>query len=116
MAAAYASLVATGKSDPISPARPAWNSTPMRHAPSALKGLKPVTPEPWAADEATYDRLYDAQSRNAKSGFGVADRHLNATARAKEADYKHTDYMARFDQKYAELNGKLDRYDGNPFT
>ena len=37
--------------------RPAWNSTPMRHAPAALKGLKPVTPEPWASDEAICDRL-----------------------------------------------------------
>ena len=26
------------------------------------------------------------------------------------------DYMCRFDQKYSELNGSYDRFDGNPFT
>ena len=96
--------------------KPAWNSSPMRHAPAALRGLKPVTPEPWASDEAIYDRLYNSQSRSAESGFGANDRHLNKTARKKEAEYRHTDYMARFDQKYAELNGTIDKYDGNPFT
>ena len=96
--------------------RPAWNGTPMRHAPAALKGLKPVTPEPWASDLAVYDKLYNSQTRNAGSGFGVKERHLDQTAREREKTFKYNTYMARFDQKYAELNGKLDAYDGNPFT
>ena len=46
----------------------------------------------------------------------AADRYLDKTARTREINYRHVDYMARFDQKYADLNGKLDRFDGNPFT
>ena len=30
--------------------------------------------------------------------------------------YNKIDYMCRFDQKYSEMNGGYDRYDGNPFT
>ena len=31
---------------------PAWNSSPLRQVPHALKGLKPETREPWAVDQA----------------------------------------------------------------
>ena len=117
-AAAYASLMQERAGQMQHEIRPAWNATPMRHAPAALKGLKPVTPEPWAADEAVYDRWKREADKAAspEAGYGVAERHLNKTARAKEADYKYNDYMARFDNKYADLNGQLDKYDGNPFT
>lgn len=116
-AEAYRALIASrGESMQAAFDRPAWNSTPMRHAPAALKGLKPVTPEPWAADEAVYDRVYNSQKRNAGSGFGVEERHLDKTARGREKEYKYADYMARFDNKYAELGGTLNKYDGNPFT
>ena len=118
-AEAYRALMASsgaGSALDADKGRPAWNSTPMRHAPAALKGLKPVTPEPWASDEAIYDRLYNSQARNAESGFGVNERHLNKTARKKEHEYRYTDYMARFNQKYAESSGALNKYDGNPFT
>ena len=47
---------------------------------------------------------------------GANDHKLDQTARLKEKEYRHTDYMARFDMKYAEMNGGYDRYDGNPFT
>jgi len=41
-----AAAVATG--------RPGWDSSHYRYIPPALKGVKPVTPEPWAKDEAAY--------------------------------------------------------------
>ena len=31
-----------------------WDGTTMRYVPYALRGLKPVTNEPWARDEAVY--------------------------------------------------------------
>lgn len=31
---------------------PAWNSSPLRQVPHALKGLKPETREPWAVDQS----------------------------------------------------------------
>ena len=34
----------------------AWISTPLRERPAELRGLKPHTPEPWAIDEAYYQR------------------------------------------------------------
>lgn len=46
----------------------------------------------------------------------AADRYLDRTARAREGQAKYVDYMCRFDQKYSELNGALNKYDGNPFT
>ena len=33
-----------------------WNNTPLRYRPAELVGLKPKTPEPWAIDEAYYQR------------------------------------------------------------
>ena len=46
----------------------------------------------------------------------TADRYLDRTARVKGEMFRHIDYMSRFDQKYTELSGALDKYDGNPFT
>ena len=80
----------------------------MRSRPSALRGLKPVTREPWAVDEEVYHKKVDRREENA--------RYQDKTARAKYAEERHTDYMARFDQKYSEMNGDYDRFDGNPFT
>jgi len=92
------------------PRRPAWDSTPLRNRPSALMGLKPVTREPWAVDEEVYNRKFETRD------IGTPDRYLDRTARKKDIAFKSVDYMCRFDQKYAEINGKYDRFDGNPFT
>merc|ERR1711871_737379 len=34
----------------------AWNNTPMRSRPPNLRGLRPATKEPWATDEAFYQK------------------------------------------------------------
>jgi hypothetical protein len=36
--------------------RPAWDPTPWRYVPPALRGVKPVTSEPWADDLELYQR------------------------------------------------------------
>ena len=36
--------------------RPAWDPTPWRYVPPALRGVKPVTSEPWANDLEVYQR------------------------------------------------------------
>ena len=46
----------------------------------------------------------------------TADRYLDKTARVRALSYNKIDYMCRFDQKYSELSGSYDRFDGNPFT
>ena len=35
--------------------RPTWNSSPFREVPPALRGCKPITPEPWARDALVYE-------------------------------------------------------------
>jgi len=90
--------------------RPAWDSTPLRNRPSALSGLKPVTREPWAIDEDVYNRRFETRD------VGIPDRYLDKTARTKENTSKYVDYLCRFDQKYSEMHGSYDRFDGNPFT
>jgi hypothetical protein len=90
-----------------SPARkPAWDSTPLRSRPSALVGLRPVTREPWAIDEDVYNRKFEMRD------VGVPDRYLDKTARVKENNSKYVDYLCRFDQKYSEMNGGYNRFDG----
>ena len=90
--------------------RPPWDSTPLRNRPTALIGLKPVTREPWAIDEDVYNRRFETRD------VGIQDRYLDKTARSRQMGTQLIDYMCRFDNKYAELNGTYDRYDGNPFT
>lgn len=36
--------------------RPEWDSTPWLYTPPALRGLKPVTPEPWSRDIEIYNQ------------------------------------------------------------
>jgi hypothetical protein len=43
---------------------------------------------------------------------GVPDRYLDKTARVKENNSKYVDYLCRFDQKYSEMNGGYNRFDG----
>ena len=46
----------------------------------------------------------------------TADRYLDRTAKKKQEIFNYVDYMARFDQKYSEMDGSYNRFDGNPFT
>ena len=84
--------------------RPAWDSTPLRNRPSALRGLRPVTREPWAMDENVYNKKFEMRD------IGTPDRYLDKTARFKEDNFRRVDYMCRFDQKYSNINGTLDAY------
>jgi hypothetical protein len=44
-------VVATGRAKPGR-----WDSSPLRHTPYALRGISPVTREPWAVDLQVYNR------------------------------------------------------------
>ena len=72
--------------------RPQWNSSPMRSRPSALRGLRPVTREPWAEDEDVYNRRFETREED--------DPHQDKTARKKESEQRHNAYINRFDSKY----------------
>ena len=56
------------RSPPKSPARHAkwlrwrelgWDSTARKYPPPSLRGLKPITSEPWSDDVIRYDQAYD---------------------------------------------------------
>lgn len=91
--------------------KPAWDSSTFRSRPPALRGLNALgSHEPWAHDENVYNFRLEMRD------VGVQDRYEDRTARARGNNYRSRDYMARFDQKYAMLGGRLDQNDGNPFT
>lgn len=73
--------------------RPPWDATPLRKRPSALVDLKPVTLEPWAIDEDVYNRRFEM------CDVGVPDRHLDQTARSRNAEEKKMAYLCRFDSR-----------------
>jgi hypothetical protein len=44
-----------------------WDATVWRYTPHSLKGLKPVTDEPWAHDEAVYNGSRNSVDRRESS-------------------------------------------------
>jgi hypothetical protein len=57
--------------------RPAWDSTVMKPCPPALRGCKPITPEPWARDMAVYE------SGMTSHGYKDIDTGVETTYAAK---------------------------------
>ena len=48
--------------------QPLWDSSPMRYTPYALRGLSPVTREPWAIDEKVYNEDTTRSTLNEERG------------------------------------------------
>ena len=46
-----------------------WDATVWRYVPPALRGLKPITPEPWAKDEALFDREETPRGNGESAAF-----------------------------------------------
>ena len=76
-------------------ARPTWDSSPMRSRPAALRGLRPVTREPWATDEEVYKQYRGALSVTTGRYLGTPERYLDKTARKREAEHRETHYRNR---------------------
>ena len=72
----------------------------MRSRPAALRGLKPVTNEPWAEDEAVYDR-WRASTLGEDTDAAEADRmHVDKTARRRDFHQRLSAYRHRFNEKF----------------
>ena len=67
----------------------------MRSRPAALTGLRPVTSEPWAADEDVYNRKYETRE------LGEHDRRRDKTFRKNFHRLKVESYLERLDTKFA---------------
>ena len=76
--------------------RPAWDNTALRARPAALVGVKPVTREPWAQDEAVYNKKFETRQT------GTPERYVDKTARS----------LLHKDRQQAYLNRYGDKYDG----
>ena len=46
-----------------------WDSTTWRYTPHPLKGIRPVTKEPWARDEVVYNGSRNSVDRDGVSKF-----------------------------------------------
>ena len=57
--------------------QPAWDSSPMRSVPHALKGIKPVTREPWSID-AQINRNMDLEGCAQSRGGERTSRDVSA--------------------------------------
>jgi len=82
-------------------ARPVWDSSPMRGRPSVLRGLRPVTREPWATDEEVYKQYRGTLAATTGRYLGTPERYLDRTARDREAVGRESHYRNRLDDKYA---------------
>ena len=64
-----------------------WDSTPMRERPAELRGIKPVTPEPWARDEEFYQRKTGSFEIEYNSKEAYDDRSVLSASKGYESKY-----------------------------
>lgn len=85
--------------------RQAWDASPFRATPKALRGIKPITREPWAFDMASVP-IYRDEANNPKSGGSADSKDVDgtsstvSTARCSEvSDGSSTDVTPRQGEK-----------------
>lgn len=87
--------------------QPLWDSSTRRYCPPGLKGIIPVTREPWAVDEWFYNRqtTRDTRSDN-RAGGGALD--LGSVSHASRAKLRQVDragfYMPNWEKWAASLS------------
>ena len=64
-----------------------WNNTPLRTRPSTLKGLRPISREPWAVDEEFYQRKTGNFEYEYNSRTPYDDRSVLSASKGYQATY-----------------------------
>ena len=87
--------------------QPLWDSSPMRHAPYTLRGIQPVTREPWHVDEQIKNRNTTRDTTDEYShGGGLKD--LGSQSHAARAKMRQVSrpgfYMPNWEQWAAKLS------------
>ena len=79
--------------------QPDWDSSTLRHCPHVLRGITPVTREPWAVDEQIYNRdsLRDT-TMDARAGGGALD--LGSSSHASRARKRQVDRPGFYQPNY----------------
>ena len=54
-------------------AQAGWDSSVWKYVPHALKGIKPVTNEPWARDEAVYNESRNSVDTRGSGEFAATE-------------------------------------------
>ena len=65
----------------------AWNSTPLRYRPPDLKGLRPTTMEPWAIDEAFYQKKTGSFEYQVNKLVAYDDRSVLSASKGYVSSY-----------------------------
>ena len=65
----------------------AWDSTPMRTRPAELRGLRPITREPWAVDEEFYQKKTGSFEYEYNSREAYDDRSVLSASKGYQATY-----------------------------
>lgn len=87
--------------------RPAWDSSPLRRCPHALRGISPATREPWAVDEQIYNRDTTRDTTmDERAGGGALD--LGSSSHATRARVRQVNrpgfYMPNWERWAAMLS------------
>ena len=87
--------------------KPMWDSSPMRYCPHVLRGISPVTREPWCIDEKIYNRDTTRDTTmDERAGGGALD--LGSISHATRAKNRQVDrpgfYMPNWEKWAAMLS------------
>lgn len=79
--------------------QPLWDSSPLRHCPYVLRGIAPVTREPWAVDEHIYNRD-TTRDTTMDEGAGGGAFDLRSISHATRARLRQVDRPGFFMPNY----------------
>ena len=87
--------------------QPLWDSSTRRYVPYVLKGIVPVTREPWAVDEWYYNKNTTRDTRmDERAGGGALD--LGSMSHATRAKLRQVDrqgfYLPNYEKWAAMLS------------
>lgn len=87
--------------------QPLWDSSPLRYCPFVLRGIAPVTREPWAEDEKIYNRDTTRDTTmDERAGGGALD--LGSISHATRARLRQVDrpgfYLPNWEKWAASLS------------
>ena len=85
--------------------QPKWDSSPLRHCPHVLRGISPVTREPWWHDEQVYNRdTTNDTSQMYRAGGGALDMgSISHKTRAKMRQVDRPGFYTPNYEKWAAL-------------
>ena len=86
--------------------QPLWDESPWRYIPHALRGIKPVTREPWAHDEAVYNiNTTRDTTDDERAGGGALD--LGSSSHKTRAKFNKVDRPGFYQPNWEKWSAAL---------